>query len=48
MSVNVTKKEVSGLKKQVQKYDRLQTGQSFLGYSKKKRKFVIKNWRKTK
>ena len=44
--VTVTKKQVSGLKKQVEKYDRLQTGQSFLGYSKKRHLFVIKNWRK--
>lgn len=44
--IRPSQKEVSGLKKQVQKYDRLQTGQSFLGYSKKRHLFVIKSWRK--
>jgi len=38
-----TKKEKSELLKQVQKYSSLQTGYSFLGYSKKKRKFIIRN-----
>lgn len=46
--VKVNKTLVQGLKKQVQKYSSLQTGSSFLGFSKKKRKYVIKQWRKTK
>jgi hypothetical protein len=44
--VKPNKKNISGLKKQVAKYDSLQNGTSFLGFSKKKRKFVIKKWRK--
>ena len=40
--VQSSKTQIKGLKKQVQKYDSLQTGSSFLGFSKKKKKFVIK------
>lgn len=40
--VQASKTQVKGLKKQVKKYDSLQTGSSFLGFSKKKRKYVIK------
>ncbi len=43
---STNKKEISGLKKQVEKYDKLQTGQSFLGYSRKRKLYVIKSWRK--
>lgn len=41
--VRPNKKEIQGLKKQVQKYDRLQTGASFLGFSKKKMKYIIRS-----
>lgn len=43
--VKVNKKNIAVLKKQVQKYDRLQTGSMYLGYSRKRHMFILRGKR---
>lgn len=46
--VKPNKKNILVLLKEFQVYRNLKTGKLFLGYSQKKKKYVIKKWRKKK